>query len=147
MMQLQSNAITKALPALSGSALTYNSAKNAFLTSAYTSFAGNTYYKLLRVSDRILVYMSLGEGYSYTFLNGITLFAWDGTKAKIIGQRSWGGYDWRCYSESFVKDQCIDMLQTYLKSEMKMLGESVSEQTLRDFSRQIYEETQRKKIN
>ena len=63
----------KALPALSGSTLTYNAEKNVFLTQAYTSLANNTYYKAIRVSDRLAVAYNIGEGYKYTFLNGITL--------------------------------------------------------------------------
>ena len=38
----------KALPALSGSSLTYNPEKNVYLTLGYTSAAGNTYYKAIR---------------------------------------------------------------------------------------------------
>ncbi|MCQ7926304.1 hypothetical protein NP234_24265, partial [Salmonella enterica] len=76
---------SKALPALSGSSLTYNEKHNVYLTVGYTSAAGNTYYKALRVSERLGVYYDLGEGYAHTFLNGITLFCWDGRKAVIIG--------------------------------------------------------------
>ena len=70
----------KALPALSGSSLTYNPEKNVYLTLGYTSAAGNTYYKAIRLSDRLAVYYHIGEGYAHTFLNGITLFAWNGRR-------------------------------------------------------------------
>ena len=73
----------KALPALSGSSLTYNPEKNVFLTLGYTSAAGNTYYKAIRFSNRLAVYYHIGEGYAHTFLNGITLFAWNGQKANM----------------------------------------------------------------
>lgn len=63
----------KALPALSGSSLTYNLEKNVYLTLGHTSAAGNTYYKAIRLSNRLAVYYHIGEGYAYTFLNGITL--------------------------------------------------------------------------
>lgn len=62
----------KALPALSGSSLTYNPEKNVFLTCGYTSAAGNTYYKAIRISDRLAVYYNIGQGHTHTFLNGIT---------------------------------------------------------------------------
>ena len=77
----------KALPALSGSSLTYNPEKNVYLTLGYTSAAGNTYYRAIRLSKRLAVYYHIGEGYAHTFLNGITLFCWDGQKAKIIAQK------------------------------------------------------------
>ena len=71
----------KALPALSGSSISYNPEKNVYLTLGYTSAAGNTYYRAIRLSKRLAVYYHIGEGYARTFLNGITLFCWDGQKA------------------------------------------------------------------
>ena len=46
---------TKALPALSGEQVTYNAAKNVFLSQGYTSAAGNMYYKAIRLSNRFLL--------------------------------------------------------------------------------------------
>lgn len=46
---------TKALPALSGEQVTYNAAKNVFLSQGYTSAAGNMYYKAVRLSNRLVV--------------------------------------------------------------------------------------------
>ena len=43
----------KALPALSGSSLTYNPEKNIYLTMGYTSQAGNTYFRAIRMSGNI----------------------------------------------------------------------------------------------
>ena len=62
--------VAKALPALSGSSLTYNPEKNVYLTLGYTSTAGNTYYRAIRFSDRLAVFYHIGEGYAHTFLNG-----------------------------------------------------------------------------
>ena len=104
----------KALPALSGSSISYNPEKNVYLTLGYTSAAGNTYYRAIRLSKRLAVYYHIGEGYARTFLNGITLFCWDGQKAKIIAQKFWGGCNWRSFSEQFAKEQSIIMLKDFL---------------------------------
>jgi len=66
--------VAKNLPALSGESITYNAAKNVFLTQGYTSAAGNMYYKAVRLSNRLMVYYDLGQGYCHTFLNGIKLY-------------------------------------------------------------------------
>ena len=50
---------TKALPALSGEQMTYNAAKNVFLSQGYTSAAGNMYYKAIRLSNRLVVAQKL----------------------------------------------------------------------------------------
>ena len=136
----------KALPALSGESLTYNVAKNVYLTLGYTSAAGNMYYKAIRVSKELAVFYHIGQGYARTFLNGITLFCWDGTKAKIIGQKFWGGSDWRDFSEYFAKEQSILMLKNFLASQMRLQGAHVSEQELLAFSRAAIEETQCKQL-
>ena len=58
----------KALPALSGESLTYNAAKNVFLSQGYTSAAGNMYYKAIRLSNHLIVYYDIGQGYFHSLL-------------------------------------------------------------------------------
>lgn len=139
--------VAKSLPALSGESLTYNAAKNVFLTLGYTSAAGNMYYKAIRVSKQLAVFYHIGQGYARTFLNGITLFCWDGTKARIIGQKFWGGCDnWRDFSEYFAKEQSVLMLKDFLTAQVKLQGGRVSEQETLALSRSLIEETQRKQL-
>ena len=133
--------VERALPALTGASVTYNPEKNVYLTLGYTSAAGNTYFKAVRFSDRLAVHYDIGEGYAYTFLNGITLFAWDGSKAVIIGKKMWGGCgNWVCFSERFAMEQTILMLKNYLEGQAKAIGQSVSDQQLLAFSRQMVDD-------
>lgn len=134
----------KALPALSGSSLTYNPEKNVYLTLGYTSAAGNTYFKAVRFSNRLAVYYHIGQGYLHTFLNGITLFAWNGQKAEIIAQKFWGGSNWRCFNEYTAKEESVRMLKDYLAGQAKALGTTVAESQLLEFSRGMIEETHQK---
>lgn len=142
----QTSVAVKALPALSGSSLTYNAVKNVYLTQGWTSAAGNFYYRAIRVSNRLIIFFNIGEGYCHTFLNGITLYAWDGKNARIIANRNWGGSNWVCFNENFAREQSALMLADYLKGQAKMLGQSVSEEQLLSFSRQMVSETQQKCI-
>lgn len=134
----------KALPALSGSSLTYNPVKNVYLTMGHTSTAGNTYYKAVRFSNRLAVYYHIGQGYLHTFLNGITLFAWNGQKAKIIAQKTWGGSNWRCFNERTAKEESVRMLKDFLAGQAKAMGTNVAESQLLEFSRGMIEETHQK---
>jgi len=136
----------KSLPALSGESITYNAAKNIFLTQGYTSVAGNMYYKAIRISDRLAIYYDLGQGYKYTFLNGIKLFCWDGQKAKVIAQKYWGGCDYRVFNEQFAKEQSILMLSNFLAGQLKAQGAQVSNQEIFSFAYNMIEETQRKQL-
>ena len=137
---------TKALPALSGEQVTYNAAKNVFLSQGYTSAAGNMYYKAIRLSSRLVVYYDLGQGYAYTFLNGIKLFCFDGPKAQLIAQKYWGGCDYRIFSEQFAKQQSVLMLKNFLARQLKAQGAYVSEQDMLSFAQGMIEETQRKQL-
>lgn len=136
----------KNLPALSGESLTYNADRNVFLTMGFTSPAGNMYYKAVRLSNRLMVYYELGQGYAYTFLNGIKLFCWDGQRGHLIAQKSWGGNDWRVFSEQFAKEQSILMLKNYLAGQLKAQGAYVSDQEMLAFARSMIEVTQRKQL-
>lgn len=138
--------VAKNLPALSGDSITYNAAKNMFLTQGYTSAAGNMYYKAIRISDRLAVYYDLGQGYKYTFLNGIKLFCWDGQKAKVIAQKYWGGCDYRVFNEQFAKEQSILMLSNFLAGQLKAQGAQVNNQEIFSFAYNMIEETQRKQL-
>ena len=134
------------LPALSGSQLTYNAAKNILLTNGWTSALNNTYYRGIRISPRLAVFYDFGQGYKYTFLNGITLFAFNGHKARIIGKRTWGGYNWVVFSEDFARRQSILMVRDFLQGQMRMLNVPCSEQQLMDMSRQLIAETEQKQL-
>ena len=138
--------VAKNLPALSGESLTYNAAKNVFLTTGYTSAAGNMYYRAIRISDRLAVYYDLGQGYRYTFLNGIKLFCWDGQKAKVIAQKYWGGCDYRIFNEQFAKEQSVLMLCNFLSGQLKAQGANVSNQEIFSFAYNMIEETQCKQL-
>ena len=138
--------VAKNLPALSGESITYNAAKNIFLTRGYTSAAGNMYYKAIRLSNRLVVYYDLGQGYLHTFLNGIKLYCFDGQKANLIAQKYWGGYDYRIFSEQFAKEQSILMLKSFLEGQLKIQGARVSDLELISFARGMIEETQRKQL-
>jgi hypothetical protein len=136
----------KNLPALSGESIAYNAAKNIFLTQGYTSAAGNMYYKAIRLSNRLIVYYDLGQGYAYTFLNGIKLYCFDGQKPNLIAQKYWGGCDYRVFNEQFAKDQSILMLSNFLAGQLKAQGAQVSNQEILSFAYNMIEETQRKQL-
>lgn len=114
--------VESSLPALSGSAVTYNADKNILLTEGYTSAAGNTYFQGIRLSDRIIINYSFGQGYYYLFLNGIQIYGYNGTEKRLIASRS---YFCQCFGENFAKRECIEMLREYMQGQMKLLGASV----------------------
>lgn len=133
--------IANLLPALSGAEVTYNAEQNVFLTKGYQSVLGNNYFQAIRVSKKLAVVYNIGVGYYYTFLNGITLYANDGTDKIIIGSKAWGGANnYRCFSESSAKDLSIGILKEYLESEAKLQGVILKDNEAKDLASKIIEE-------
>lgn len=116
---------------MSGSRVTYNEKHNIYLSDGYTSAAGNTYFQGIRLNDRLVVKYNFGQGYAYLFLNGISLYCYDGYDTKLIACR---GYYCQCWNESFARHECKDMLKDFLLSQTKMLNQPVSQSQLEDFS-------------
>lgn len=135
--------VEHALPALSGSSVHYDANRNMICTSSYTSSAGNSYYQGIRLSDRLLINVDLGQGYSYLFMNGLKLYCFDGRNQKLIGSRLFHSY---CYSDSAVTLESEEILFHYLKSQSGMIGASVSDSQLHDFSRAMVFEAMQNNI-
>ena len=129
--------VERALPALSGSNVTYNKQHNIYLSDAYTSAMGNTYYQGIRLSNRIIISYSIGEGYLYTFLNGIRIYGYNGTDKKLIATK-----DLNCciFSESSAKSMCIGMLEDYIESQAKLINTSLAKSDINAFSNKLVEE-------
>lgn len=135
------------LPVVGGGTLTYNAARNAFLTGLRISQAGNGYYEVVRVSDRLMVCYEIGEGYAHTFLNGITIFGWDGVKPRLLAKKNWGGVDnWICFSEQYAMMQSIQMLSDYFEGMYKAVGCSRPKQEFLAAATIMITDTQRKLI-
>lgn len=140
------NIVSKCLPALSGESITYNAAKNVFLSMGYTSAAGNMYYRAIRLSNRLIVYYDLGQGYIHTFLNGIKLYCFDGQKANLIAQKYWGGYDYRIFDEESAMEESVFMLSQFLMGQLKAQGAHVNNQEVFSYAYDMIEETHHKQL-
>lgn len=142
-----STIVRNSLPLVSGKGLTYLEDRNMFVTDGYTSAAGNTYHNAIRLSKRLIVYYDLGIGYYYTFLNGITLYGFDGKKARIVAKENWGGCgNWIVFTEETAKKKCIVLLKKFLQGEAKKAGAIVSESELGRMADELVSETYRKMI-
>jgi len=85
--QSLTSVVNSVIPLQKGVALTYNKENNILTTNGYTSMAGNTYFNGIRLSDKIILILSIGIGYKYTFINGIQILsAID--RQQVIAQKS-----------------------------------------------------------
>lgn len=126
--------VNQVLPTASGNVI-YNAEKHMFLTEGYTSAMGHTYFQGIQLSDRVAVLYSIGVGgygWNPTFLNGVTVYCFDGKEKKVIGK--WAPTYYEFYSDSTAKYIATELLLNYLKSQMKIKGIQISDQELSKFA-------------
>ena len=128
-----SNLVSQALPALSGSSITYNAERNMLMTQGYTSAAGNTYFQGIQLSERLAIVLDIGIGYAHTFLNGLKLYCFDGNQKKLISSQL---FNCLFYSDYVVRSKATEMLIEYLESQAKMLGAYVQQSQLKMYAEQ-----------
>jgi hypothetical protein len=107
-----------------------------FLTSGYTSAMGHTYFQGIQLSNRVAVVYNVGVGgwgFHPTFLNGVTVYCFDGKEKKIIGR--WAPCSWAFYSDSLAQSVAIDLLFSYLKSQIEMRHARISDNELEQFAK------------
>lgn len=147
MKQEVSIVAAKALPGLGAESLTYNAEHNLWHTMGWTSNAGNTYLRAYRVCKGLAIVMSIGIGYCRTFLNGITIFAFDGERPRMIASDHWGGVgNWMSYCEHNEKLVSIRLISNYLLAEAKRLGQPVLESDARAYAESILNQTYKKEL-
>lgn len=130
-----SNLVNQALPAVSGSSLSYNSDRNMYLTTAYTSAMGHSYFQGIQLSNRVAVVYNIGRGgwgSNPFFLNGVTVYCFDGRDKKIIGR--WSPDSWAFYSDCLAKRVAVKLLYDYLKSQLLLKGAYVADSDLKSFA-------------
>jgi len=116
------------------STVQYSESTNAFLTSGYTSMAGNTYYNAIRIAEGILIKEDVGQGYIHTFLNAIRIYS---LKDKtLLADRAFHN---RIYSKCAVKREAVDMLMDVLREAAINEGLSFDELQARNTIENIIE--------
>ena len=95
---------------ISKSNLVYSQATNAFLSTGYTSAAGNTYFNAVRFAEGIVINEDIGKGWAHTFLNGIKIYSL--RNKELLAERYFYS---NIYSKAKVKNEAIDMLFEVLK--------------------------------
>ena len=83
------------------------------------------------------------QGYAYLFLNGLSIYGWDGHQSRLLG--NWTSPCSTIFSDSKVKDVVLSLVRDYLESQTKLIGTGIPDSQLLEFWGLI-EETERRKI-
>lgn len=95
----------------------WDDSQKMFICDEYESGNGHRYYRGIRFCDRIVILEKVGLYHSWTYIDGIELYAFNGQKLELIQKRD---YDKVFRSEAFVRQESQQMVTDFLSGVMKM---------------------------
>lgn len=101
--------------------------QHMFITDQYVSNAGNTYYLGIRFCERFMTVLHIGLYHSWTYINEVEIYAFDGNQRKLISKTSIDTY----YNEDLVRSATETMLQNYIESQYKMNRISINQNEIK----------------
>jgi len=123
----------------------YSEIANAFLSTGYTSSAGNTYLNSIRLAEGILIKESIGHGWYYTFLNGIKIYT---IKDKVlVAEKHFHNH---VYSKQNLRIEIEELLIKQIKEmadhQNVQISVSIVKQKIKSILDQAFNEDQRKML-
>jgi hypothetical protein len=100
----------------------WNESQRMFITQQYTSAAGHHYYSGVRFSDRFVIIMHIGKWNTWTYLNEVDVYTFDGKDHTLIGSANIDTF----YQEALVRQHTENILRDYLVSSLNMQGTKVA---------------------
>ena len=118
----------------------WNESQKMFITSEYESQSGNRYYKGIRFSNRLVIIEKVGLYHTWTYIDEIEIYAFDGKRPVLIGNQK---FEKEFYNPSLIKDACKKSLTNYLSGQMKMMKTACDESRLENMAVQWIDDSYR----
>ena len=94
----------------------WDDSQKMFICDEFESNNGHRYYRGIRFCDRIVILEKVGLYHSWTYIDSIELYAFNGQKMELIQKRD---YDKVFRSEAFIRQESEQMVKDYLTGVMK----------------------------
>ena len=94
----------------------WDDSQKMFICDEYESENGHRYYRGIRFCDRIVILEKVGLYHSWTYIDSIELYAFNGQKMELIQKRD---YDKVFRNEDFIRQESEQMVKDYLTGVMK----------------------------
>lgn len=105
----------------------WDNGQKMFICDEYESQAGHRYYSGVRFCDRVVVRERVGLYHNFTYLDGIELYAFNGTNLQLVQKRQ---YDKVYRSDALVRSESESMMRDYLAGASSLSGSSATPQQL-----------------
>ncbi len=100
----------------------WDNGQKMFILDEYESASGNRYYRGIRFCDRIVIVEKVGLYHTWTYIDGIELYAFNGKRLELIQKRD---YDKVYRNEEFVHAESVNMVKDFLMGVLKAQRTSV----------------------
>ena len=95
---------------------TWDNSQKMFICNEYESGNGHRYYLGIRFCDRIVIVEKVGLYHSWTYIDSIELYAFNGQKMELIQKRD---YDKVFRNEDFIRQESMQMVVDFMKGIAK----------------------------
>jgi len=130
--------LDKQLPQILGvQALRFNDIHGLYETNSYTSAAGNSYYRGYKLSNRIVIELDLGNGWAYTFLNGIRIYRFMNGNKELLLSKSYNCY---IYSRDSAKNECINLMYRFISDQCDVSNNCCSSNEIKQLASDLITE-------
>lgn len=106
---------------------TWDNGQKMFIFDQHTSESGNLYYRGIRFCDRVVIVEKVGLFHTWTYIDGIELYAFNGTDLELLQKRD---YDKVFRNEDFVRKESVSMVKDYLLGAFKSQKAKVSDEEI-----------------
>ena len=107
----------------------WDDSQKMFILGEYESGNGHRYYRGIRFCERIVILEKVGLYHSWTYIDGIELYAFNGQKMELIQKRD---YDKVFRNEDFIRQESEQMVEDFLKGTMKIQRVCMSAEQIAD---------------
>lgn len=112
----------------------WDEGQKMFLCEEYETMNGHRYYKGVRFCDRIVVVEKVGLFNSWTYIDGIEIYAFNGKKLELVQKRD---YDKMFRNEEFIRQESIIMVRNFFEGVLKAQRSSMPKEQLEEYAQRI----------
>jgi hypothetical protein len=112
----------------------WDEGQKMFLCEEYESANGHRYYKGVRFCDRIVVVEKVGLYHNWTYIDGIEVYAFNGTRLELVQKKD---YEKEFRNESFIRKESETMVCNYIEGVLKAQKSSMTQAELEEKAKAI----------
>lgn len=114
----------------------WDEGQKMFLCEDYETANGHRYYKGVRFCDRIVIVEKVGLFHTWTYIDGIEIYAFNGTRLELIQKKD---YEKVFRNEAFIRKELEAMVCNYFRGVLKAQKSSMPQTDLEEKAKSIVE--------